>query len=148
MDRTNQKDAGFTLLEALAVLAIATLVLGIALPRIGSNASPASTEAIALRAIAALDEDRYAARRRGLTLSSEIDIQNNTLKLATRRDPFVLPPTVKLGTRAAPACDPSGRHVIFYADGTSCAPIITMTSATATRVVVVNALSGAIALGE
>ena len=148
MDKTNGRNAGFTLLEVLAVLAIATLVLGIALPRIGLNASPASTEAIALKAIAALDEDRYAARRRGLTLTSEIDIQNNAIKLSTRHDPFLLPQTVKLGIRAAPACDPTGRLVTFYADGTSCAPIITMTSATATRVIVVNSLSGAIALGE
>lgn len=136
------------MLEVLAVLAIAMLVLGIALPRIGLNASPAATEAIALRAIAALDEDRYAARRRGLTLASEIDIQNNAIKFASRRDPVVLPPTVKLGIRAAPACDPTGRHVTFFADGTSCAPVITIISATATRLIVINALSGAIALGK
>ena len=145
MARPNN-DAGFTLLEVLAVLAIVTLVIAIALPRIGMNASPAATEAMAMRMIAALEAERYAARRRATTLETQIDTNTNRLRLATRREPMQLPPTISLGTRAAPACDPGGRRIIFYADGTACGPVILLTSATAKRAIIVNPLTGAISL--
>lgn len=140
--------SGFTLLEVLAVLAIATLVMAIALPRIGLSASPAITEAAAMRLISALDADRYAARRRGVATTSEIDVRNNRITLSTRRSAFELPSGVTVSTRAAPACDPTGRRITFFADGTSCAPLILLSSATATRTIAINALTGAIALGR
>lgn len=146
MVRTD-RNAGFTLLEVLAVLAIATLVLGLALPRIGMRASPAATEAIALRLIAALDHVRYTARRTNATLTSTIDVQNNLIKMPPQDVAFRLPDTVKLTTRAAPPCEPSGRRIIFYADGRSCAPILILTSATTSLAVRINPLTGAISLG-
>ena len=138
--------SGFTLLEVLAVLAITALVLAIALPRIGTNASPAATEATAMRMIGQLEYERYAARRRGGTLTLELDIPHNQILLATRHMPITLPPTMTLNVRSASPCDPTGRHIFFFADGTACAPIFSLTSATTSRVILINALTGAISL--
>lgn len=147
MART-ERDAGFTLIEVLAVLAIATLVLGLVLPRIGLQASPAATEAVALRLIAALDHVRYSARRSGALLTSIIDVPNNRVRIPPHDFSFRLPDTIKLQSRAAPPCEPSGQRIIFYADGTSCAPILVLTSATTTLLIRVNPLTGAISLGN
>lgn len=147
MDK-NRTKAGFTLLEVLAVLAIATLVMAIALPRIGFNASPAATDALAMRIISALDQDRFTARRRGIAVSSEIDQRNNRIHLASRSLPLIMPSTVTLKTRAAPACEPTGQRITFYPDGSACAPLLLIASATATRIIAINSLTGAISLGQ
>ena len=148
MAKNSTPDAGFTLLEALAVLAIATLVMAIALPRVGSQSSPAKIEALAVQVMSALNADRYAARRRSMTMTTEIDLQANRIRTETRTTALILPSTLKLGTRLAPPCDPTGRKVIFYPDGTTCAPLIILSSLSATRVIHINPLSGAITLGE
>lgn len=145
MDRASNQ-SGFTLLEVLAVLAIATLLLAIALPRIGMNASPAATEAIAMRVIAMLADERYAARRRSMVLRTEIDPKRNRFLGTTKTAPMNLPTTVLLGSRSAPPCDPTGRFVTFYPDGTACAPLIILKSATAVRTIAINPLTGAINL--
>jgi general secretion pathway protein H len=138
--------SGFTLLEVLAVLAITALVLAIALPRIGMNASPAATEATAMRMIGQFEYVRYAARRRGVTLTVELDIPHNQIRLPTHQTPITLPPTMTLNVRSASPCDPTGRHIIFYADGTACAPAFALISATTSRMIVINSLTGAISL--
>lgn len=148
MAKNSGSEAGFTLLEVLAVLAIATLVMAIALPRVGIQSSPAKTEAMAIQIMSALNADRYAARRRSVTLTSEIDLHANLIRTATRNTALILPPALKIGTRLAPPCDPTGRKIIFYPDGRSCAPVITLSSATSTRAIHINPLSGAITLGE
>lgn len=145
MDRASNQN-GFTLLEVLAVLAIATLLLAIALPRTGMNASPAATEAIAMRVIAMLADERYTARRRSITLTTELDPKRNQIIGTTQSAPMILPATITLDSRAAPACEPTGRYVIFYPDGTACAPLIELRSATALRTISVNSLTGAISL--
>lgn len=147
MDK-NSGRAGFTLLEVLAVLAIISLVIAVALPRIGLNASPAATEAIAMRIIAALDEDRFASRRRGVTMTSELDLRQNRIRLASRNLPYLLPSSVTLGIRSAPLCEPSGQRITFFPDGSACAPLLLVTSATTTYVITINPLTGAMSLGR
>ena len=147
MDR-NSGQVGFTLLEVLAVLAIMSLVIAIALPRIGLNASPAATEAIAMRIIAALDEDRFTSRRRGAPMTSELDLRQNRIRFASRTLPYLLPSSIKLGIRSAPACEPSGQRITFFPDGSACAPLLLVASTTASYVIAINPLTGAISLGQ
>lgn len=145
---SNRHAAGFTLIEVLAILAITALVAAIAFPRIGMNASPSATEALAMRIIASLDQDRFTSRRRGIPMTSELDLRQNRIRFASRTAPFLLPPSIKLGIRSAPACEPSGQRIIFFPDGSACAPLLIITSATSTYVVAINPLTGAVSLGK
>lgn len=143
-----ESQSGFTLLEVLVTLTIAALVVTIALPYSGFGPSPATTEASALKVMSALEAERYASRRQAMIRLSEIDITRNQIRLTKSQTILEFPPGIRLGYRQAPPCDPTGRKIIFFPDGTSCAARIIISSSTATRVIEINSLTGAITLGE
>lgn len=147
MDKTDRK-AGFTLLEVLAVLAIISLMLGLALPHINLQKSPAATQSVAIRLIGELDNAAYLARRRGVMATSLIDIQNNTIRIAPQDLVFQIPNFIKLDTRSPPSCEPSGLRIVFYSDGKVCAPVLVLSTATSVLLITINPLTGAISLGN
>ena len=108
---------GFTLIEVLAVLAIATLIMTLALPMFGTAFTPAKLDATAIRLATLFENERYAARRTGVSTVVDLSVAKHAIVVRRTKAVLTLPIAVKLGIEAVSRCADGDSLVIFYPDG-------------------------------
>ncbi len=130
MSRAGAAERGFTLLELLAVLTIAALLVAVALPKVGTLLRPdidRTTRKVAL----AIRDQRSTAMRTGL--------------MVTVRDSAVLP-LLPNGTELAG--DGFGEQgLIFFPNGTSTGGRLVLAAADGRRAIDVDWLTGRVVVG-
>jgi general secretion pathway protein H len=113
--------SGFTLLELLVVLAIATLLLAIAPPLITSAIPGVELKTSARRVAAGLRLAREEAIRSGRDITFTLDLQARTFEVEGRFRKGKLPQDLKLKLEAAQKemLDEDRGAVRFFPDGSS-----------------------------
>ncbi len=141
-----RNSSGFTLIEVLAVLAITTLILSLALPMFGSTLTPAKLDAAAYRVATLFENERYAARRSGQPAIIEIRREARALNAKRTNITLNLPAQITLSTDALSPCAQGDAVVIFYQDGRACAPLIHLTGSSLAVDIEISAVTGAISI--
>ncbi len=156
MKRKEAQSAGVTLLELLVVVALASILLAVVLPSVGTGLSGLELSGAARRVAAAARYARDEAVRRRSTLQLEVDSASGTIavadleRAATNERRFELPASVRIaqvlpqeqGEIAGP------RRFLFTPDGA--APQFQIVLANQRRQVTVknDALTGAATVSE
>lgn len=122
---------GFTLLELLVVLTIATLALGLALPRFAALLPGAELKSYSRQTAALLRLARSQALATGDTITLELNAEQRHTRLSGQASVYPWPSGVALsltssqplpGTEAPP-------ELAFYPDGTSSGGMLTVAGA-------------------
>ncbi len=139
-------DAGFTLLELMAALAIAGLLAWVALPAFGRRPAP-TPELLARDLQAALRDTRTQALATGRTAAFVLDLAHRRYAGAGDR-PRALPAdaTVNLHTDAALVAGGIGR-IAFYPDGGASGGSLRVERGGRAATVTVDWLTGAVRRG-
>jgi general secretion pathway protein H len=152
MSRNNsapmKRDAGFTLLEVVCVLAIVAMLAGLILPAIPHGTSHARLEAYAVEAAAILEADRNAAIRRQVRTSTWLDASAHTIRSGATTRALQLPSDVAFDALLARQCNgrAAGTTIDFFPAGTSCGGTIALARLGSGFQVRVNWLTGGIEL--
>jgi general secretion pathway protein H len=112
---------GFTLLELLVVLALATLLIAIVPPLVGSAIPGVELKASARRVAAGLRLAREAAIRSGSDAAFTLDLEKRRFEVDGGYRPVTLPDDLDLKLEAAESQmqSPQVGAVRFYPDGSS-----------------------------
>jgi general secretion pathway protein H len=123
-----RREAGFTLIEVVCVLAIVALLAALALPAVPRATSRTRLEAYALEAAAILAADRNAAIRRRAIVATALDSTARTIRSGAGVDFVQLPRDVAFDALLARRCDgrPAGRTIDFLPSGMSCGGTISL----------------------
>jgi prepilin-type N-terminal cleavage/methylation domain-containing protein len=141
-----QGQAGFTLIEMMATLAVAGLLTGLALP-VFSSVREAVRLASGARALAGdLRAARGAALRGGVPVAVLLDPEGRGYRLAGSER--VVPLPVGLTLRFAPSAFSAPGRLDFLPDGSASGGAIQVTGGRDARLVSVAPLTGAIAIGR
>ncbi len=141
---------GFTLLETIAALTILALIVSFSLPRTGSGTSPNRLNALAYQVMAVLTNDRYAARLKGLPVSTVVDASNHRILSGTAERWLVIPNDVILEIISPIKCDPMLQlpNIRFFPDGYTCGSVIRLKTTQGTIAITVNRLTGSVSLAD
>src|SRR5262249_52155218 len=125
--RGSARDAGFSLLEGVCVLAIVAMLAAIAAPRITRSTSRVQLEAYAASVAALLKADRFAALRRRLPFATEIDASARIVRSGATGQTVEIPRDVVVESHLAARCQQHERdpNIRFFASGMSCGGVIT-----------------------
>jgi general secretion pathway protein H len=140
-----QPEAGFSLIEMLVVLAIVSVVVGIAAISVQQVRNSKSPSAYARQLAVNMTALRYRAMNTGRIQTAEIDIEQKAFSDSTQRESIVIPRSwtlsVTIGRKIAqPKSVPK---ITFLPDGTSSGAEITLTEPDGdTAYVRVNWLTG------
>ena len=139
-------EAGFTLVEVIAVLALIALLAAIIVPALPRGTSRAKLEAYAVETAALLKADRAAAMRRRVMVATEVDMGARALRSRATGRAVYLPPDVALEALLARRCDkrPAGSTIRFFASGMSCGGVIALSRDNLRYEVRVNWLTGGV----
>ena len=137
---------GFTLLEMVCVLAIIALLAAVLLPIIPHETSRPRLQAYALQAATLLKADRNAAIRRQSSVATVVDAKARAIRSGSSPDVIRVPADVRFDALLPQTCrERSALSTIsFFANGTSCGGVITLTRLGAGYEVRVNWLTGRI----
>jgi len=146
----SKRDAGFTLLEVMAALAIVALLVSLALPGRGAETSTAALRGLAFRMVALLDADRYSARRTGQTIVSTFDPQVRRVRSGASGASIEWPADVSIKARGARQCTQESGNIsiVFYHDGYACGDTIRLEVAQHFVNILVNQFTGGVSIGE
>jgi general secretion pathway protein H len=141
-----QRQAGFTLIEVVCVLAIVALLAGLILPAIPRGTSRARLESYALETAAILTADRNAAMRRRVRTSTWLDATTHTIRSGVSARVLQLPADVAFDALLARQCDgrAAGTTIDFFPAGTSCGGTIGLARVGAGFQVRVNWFTGGV----
>lgn len=116
------REAGFTLIEAVAVIAIVSMLAALALPAIPHATSRSRLEAYALRVAALLKADRVAALRRRTRVDTVLSKFSRSVTSGAGAGVLRLPPDVAFDALVAENCDgrSNGEAIAFLPNGMSC----------------------------
>jgi general secretion pathway protein H len=117
-----KRDAGFTLIEVVCVLAIVALLAALALPAIPRATSRARLEAYALEAAAILTADRNAAIRGHAAIATVMDSSARVIRSGAGAQRILLPRDVAFDALLAATCNgrTAGPTIEFFPSGMSC----------------------------
>jgi general secretion pathway protein H len=120
------RDAGFTLIEIVCVLAIIALLAAIALPAFPRATSRPRLEAYALEAASILTADRNAAIRRHTEVATILDAGARRIRSGASERSAQFPRDVMFDAVLARTCKgrEAGSTIEFFADGMSCGGVI------------------------
>ncbi len=140
------RQAGFTLVEIVCVLAIFAILAAIVLPAIPRGTTRPALEAYALQTAALLKSDRSIAIRRHIEVATVIDAPARTLRSGASGRVVRIPDDVNLDATLAARCNnrPAGATIRHFASGTSCGGVIALTRNGVGYQVRVNWLTGGI----
>ncbi|MGY4310253.1 general secretion pathway protein H [Bradyrhizobium sp. USDA 4369] len=140
------REAGFTLIEVVCVLAIVALLAAVLLPAVSGRTSRPRLQAYAIEVAALLKTDRNAAIRRGGEVTTRIDAQARAIRSSTNGQMVRLPDDVRVETVLPRNCDdrPALQTISFFGSGMSCGGLITLTHDDAGYDIRVNWLTGRI----
>ena len=140
------REAGFTLIEAVAVLAIVAMLAGLALPRWPQATTRPQLEAYALRAAAVLKADRMAAIRSRARVETSVNPAARTIASGSGAGVVHIPADVTFDALVAETC--AGRvndaWIDFLPSGTSCGGSLSLARPGAAYRVRVNWLTGGV----
>jgi type II secretion system protein H len=146
----SKRDAGFTLLEVMAALAIVALLVSMALPGRGAETSTAALRGLSFRMVALLDADRYTARRTGRTIVATFDPQVRRVHSGASGASIEWPADVTIKARGMNPCTQESRNIaiVFYPDGYACGDTIRLEVAQHFVDILVNQFTGGVTIGE
>ena len=140
------REAGFTLIEAVCVLAIVALLAGLLLPIFPRATTQARLAGYALDVAALLKGDRNAAIRNHVAVATRLDADRGIVRSGARNDAVEIPADVSFAALLAERC--SGRRVgstiDFFPSGASCGGVIDISRHGAGFQVRVNWLTGGV----
>ena len=117
-----EREAGFTLIEMVAVIAIIALVAALALPGIPRSTSRPMLEGYALQIAALLKADRVAAVRRRVRVDTELSTADRSVTSGSGAGRLQLPADVAFNALVSETCEgrTNGSVVAFLPNGMSC----------------------------
>ena len=140
------REAGFTLIEAVAVMAIVAILAAIAMPRWPHQTNRPMLEAYALQTAALLKADRVAAVRRGQRVETLLAGRDHQVISGSGAGVLQLPADVEIGATLAETC--AGRRnaaaIDFLPNGMSCGGTVALARPGAAYQVRVNWLTGGV----
>jgi general secretion pathway protein H len=141
-----KRNAGFTLVEIVCVLAIVALLAALILPAIPRGTSSARLEAYAVEAAAILTADRNAAIRRHVQVATSLDAVARTIRSGATAHAMQLPGDVAFEALLAKQCNgrAAGGTIDFFPAGGSCGGTIGLARLGVGFQVRVNWLTGGI----
>ena len=140
------REAGFTLIEAVAMLAIVALLASLALPRWPHQTTRPQLEAYALHIAALLKADRNAAVRGRTRVETLLDTSRRLVASGAGAGELQLPDDVAFDAIVAETCDGrrNGSAIDFLPSGMSCGGTIALARPGAAYHVRVNWLTGGV----
>ncbi len=139
-----RREAGFTLIEMVCVLAIIALLASLILPALPRATSGPRLEAYALQAAAILMADRTAAIRRHTEVATLLNSSAGTISSGSGGGGVQFPRDVAFDALLAKTCDgrPAGASIEFFPNGMSCGGTIALRRGATAYQVRVNWLTG------
>jgi general secretion pathway protein H len=137
---------GFTLLEAVCVVAIIAILAAVLLPKIPRATSRPRLEAYALEAASLLKTDRSAAVRRHVQVATDINATLRVVRSGATGRVVQVPNDVVFDAILPERCNqrPAFSTISFFASGMSCGGAIALTRFGVGYEVRVNWLTGGI----
>lgn len=148
MNRHLARDAGFTLIEMVCVMAILGLIAAILLPRIPHRTSPARLQAYAVQLVAMLKQGRTAAIRGRTEVSIVVDAPARSVSSGLTGHSVVLPEDVVFSALLPQRCAarPAFSTITFFESGMSCGGVLALASEGEKIEIRVNWLTGRVDL--
>lgn len=140
------KQAGFTLVEIICVVALIAVLAAIVLPAIPRGTSRPRLEAYALETAALLKADRSAAIRRRTEIATVVDASGRLIRAGSGGRTVRFPGDVSVVATLAARCNdrPAGLTIRHFASGFSCGGVIALTREGGGFEVRVNWLTGSV----
>ena len=141
-----RREAGFTLVEVIAVLAIVGAIAALALPRWPQATTKPQLEAYALSVAALLKADRNAAVRRHERVAARLDAGRHVVVSGAGAGEVRLPADVGFDALLAETCEGGGAasEIVFLPSGMSCGGSVALARPGAAYHVRVNWLTGGV----
>jgi general secretion pathway protein H len=142
----SNRQAGFTLVEIVCVLAIFAMLAAIVLPAIPTGTSRPRLEGYAMEAAALLKSDRNTAVRRRTEVATIVDAASRVVRSGVSSRSVRIPDDVKFDAVLAARCNnrPAGSTIRYFATGASCGGVIALTRNGVGYEIRVNWLTGGI----
>lgn len=120
------KEAGFTLIEMVCVLAIVSLLAALVLPAIPSATSQSRLAGYAVDVAALLKGDRNAAIRNHFAVATSLDAERRTVRSGAAATVIQIPADVTFAALLAQRCGgrPVGGTIEFFPSGAACGGVI------------------------
>jgi general secretion pathway protein H len=149
-DDCDERAAGFTLIEAVCVMAIIGILAAIILPVIRPGASKPRLQGYAVQIAAILTRDRNAAIVERRPVATRVEVASNIIRSGATGLVLQLPDDVQLGAVLAARCNgaPSDSAIVFLQSGMSCGGSLAVLRHGAGFDVRVNWFTGAIAIAD
>ena len=122
------REAGFTLIEAVCVLAIIGLLAALILPAIPRATSQSRLAGYAIDIAALLKGDRNAAMRNHTAVATSLDPEARTVQSGATAAAVEIPEDVTFAALLAQRCEgrPVGSTIDFFPSGASCGGTIAL----------------------
>ena len=140
------RQAGFTLIEAVAVMAIIALLAALALPGIPRSTTRPMLEAYAMETAALLKADHVAAVRRHARVDTWLNRSDRTVVSGAGAGALRFPPDVAFDAIVAKTCNGrrNGEAIGFLPSGMSCGGTVALARPGAAYHVNVNWFTGGV----
>ena len=139
-----RRQAGFTLVETVCVLAIVALLAGLILPSIPRGTSRARLEGYTLQTASLLMGDRDAAIRRRRKVETHLDDAEHAISSGANGRILRFPRDLELSAQLVRICDgrPAGQAITFFPNGVSCGGVVKLRRGATAYEIRVNWLTG------
>jgi general secretion pathway protein H len=142
----NLKEAGFTLLEVVCVIAILAILAAMVMPALPRGTSRPRLEAYAVQMAALLKADRQAAVRRQTKIATDVNAEARLVRSGATGRIVRVPDDVKIDALLPARCgdQPGASTVHFFSSGMSCGGVIALSRSGFGYEVRVNWLTGGV----
>lgn len=140
------REAGFTLIEVVCVLAIVALLAALVLPAFPTATSRTRLASYAVDVAALLKGDRNAAIRNHAMVSTLLDVDRRAVRSGSRAAAVQVPPDVAFSALLAQRCAGRmvGSTIDFFPSGASCGGVIAISRQGVGYEIRVNWLTGGV----